>query len=101
MKKLLLLSLVVSQSAFAWVSGSGVTIDNVVVWEGAEASTYMYFKTSSDVWCYIPPGQKLLNSTVLALYTSKNRATIHCHDAEETKQGGVPAAHKLHRIYAL
>jgi len=97
---LMIVVFIFSIEANAWVSGTGVTIENIIVWEEAETATQMYIRTSNNIWCYLPPGQKTLQSLVLTLYTTKKPIEIHCHDAAENLQSNLPA-HRLHRIWTL
>jgi len=101
MKKVLLAlsMLVASGVSHAYTYGQDVKISTVIMWENAETNP-LYFKTSSNLWCYVPAGEKNLYSLVLTLYASGKLADIHCYDSAESLMGGVEAGHKLHRILA-
>lgn len=97
---ILLLS-IVSFPAFSWVEGVGVTIDEVMMWEGADTAN-THFKLSTGKWCYIPGAQKNLNALVLAVHVAGKKVNIHCHDtADQSGGGSVTPAHRLHRIIAI
>ncbi len=99
MKKVLLCLLFIAMPSFGFIYGNDQKIVNIVLWDGAETGP-LYFSMSNGNWCYIPAGQKVLQTMVFMLYASGKTAEIHCYDTEETLYGGVPPAHKLHRIYA-
>lgn len=89
-----------SMPAFSWVESVNVTIDEVIMWEGADAGI-THFKLSNGKWCYIPGAQKNLHALVLAVYTARKKVHVHCHDTADQNAGGsVTAAHRLHRIIA-
>lgn len=90
-----------SMPAFSWVEGAGVTIEEVVMWEGADTGN-IHFRLSNGKWCYIPGTQKNLTSLVLAVNISGKKVNVHCHDVADQNAGGsLPGAHRLHRIIAL
>ncbi len=89
-----------SMPAFSWVEGEGVTIDAVMMWEGADTGI-THFKLSNGKWCYVPGAQKNLHALVLAVYAAGRKVHIHCHDIADQSAGGtVEGAHRLHRIIA-
>lgn len=102
LKVLVLLSLLsVANTTFAWNSTPDAKIVAVVVWEGAEVTNPLYFQRSDNVWCYIPAGEKTLQSLILTLYASGKTAEIHCYDLADGKMVDLTnPAHKLHRIIA-
>lgn len=102
MKKFIFLILIMfSVPAFSWVEGEGVTIEAVMMWEGADTAV-THFKLSNGKWCYVPGAQKNLNALVLAVYAAGKKVNVHCHDiADQNAGGSVEGAHRLHRIIAL
>lgn len=89
-----------SMPAFSWVESDNVTIDAVMMWEGADTAV-THFKLSNGKWCYVPGSQKNLNALVLAVYAAGKKVHVHCHDlADQSAGGSVEAAHRLHRIIA-
>lgn len=98
MKIFLLALLFIATPSFAWVTADNQSITAIIAWENAETGP-MHFQFSNGTWCYIPAGQKTLQSLVLTLYASGKKAEFHCYDDADSSGGGsVPAAHKLHRI---
>jgi hypothetical protein len=99
MKKILSLILALhSAQAFSWVENQNVTIQELIMWEGADTGV-TGFKLSNGVWCYIPGSQKNLHSLILTAYAAGNKAHVYCYDAADPMAGGsVPPAHRLHRI---
>lgn len=92
---------IISLPAFSWVESIDVTIDSVMMWEGADAGN-THFKLSNGKWCYVPGAQKNLNALVLAVYAAGKKVHIHCHDVADQNAGGsVEGAYRLHRIIAL
>ncbi|OZY85570.1 hypothetical protein CBP51_00510 [Cellvibrio mixtus] len=92
---------VFSVPAFSWVEGAGVTIEEVIMWEGADTGI-THFKLSNGKWCYVPGTQKNLNSLILAVHIAGKKINVHCHDtADQNGSGSVAAAHRLHRIVVL
>ncbi|MGR5361327.1 hypothetical protein ACPV54_10730 [Vibrio mediterranei] len=94
----LVLSVLFSTNVMAWNHGPNVTIKAVTLWEGHENP--LYFQRSDNVWCYVSANEKRVQSLILTLYASEKIADVHCHDQAEIKMGGMPGAHKLHRIIA-
>lgn len=93
---ILFLSLV-SATSHAWVpNGDTVTIDEIIQWEGDQK---IYFKLSNNYICYIPSSEKNTYALILALYMAGKKASVHCHDSEESTSG--IKGHKLHRIIAV
>ena len=92
----LLLSLLPS-IALSWTpSGEKVTIDLIYEWQD---NNVILFKTSLGHICYIPENEKNMYSLVLSLMATGKKASIHCHDTEES-YGGI-MAHRVHRIIAF
>lgn len=100
MRLLSILLLLLSAPAFSWIENDNVSVESIAMWENADTANPLYFKLSSGTWCYIPAGQKFLQSTILALYLSKAKAMVHCYDTAEALVGGVAPAYKMHRIIA-
>lgn len=90
--------LLLSASAtYAWIPGGEiVSVDEIIEWQD---NSPIVFKLSSGFYCWIPNEEKAVYSLILTLYTSGKKAGIHCHDAEENKNGYL--AHRLHRIAAV
>jgi hypothetical protein len=86
-----------SVNSYAWIpSGETVTVTEVIQWQD---NSPIVFRLSSGHFCYIENGEKNAYSVILALYMSGNKASIHCHDAEENKGGYM--ARKMHRVVAF
>lgn len=103
MKKMVitLLLALIPLPAFSWVEGAGVTIDEIMMWEGADTAI-THFKLSNGKWCYVPGGQKNLNALILAMHIAGKKVNVHCHDTADQNAGGsVTPAHRLHRISAI
>lgn len=96
------LILLMSGYSHAWVVSSNVTVKEITVWEDLDTKGVMHFQLSDGRWCYVPNGQKTIQSIILTLYVSgKTLDQIHCYDNADSNAGGsVPAAHKLHRLIA-
>jgi hypothetical protein len=71
----------------------------MMLWQESEANP-LYFKRSDNVWCYVPAGEPTLQSLILTLYSSGNKADIHCRAQPDALMNGVGPAHKLHRVIA-
>ena len=97
-KKLLsvLLLLLVTVNAHAWVYSDRVTITQVILWQD---NAPVYFKLSNGVLCYLPAGESNLYSLVLTLHTTGKMISIHCHDGTEN-YGGYNG-HRVHRLIAV
>lgn len=90
-----------SMPAFSWVESVNVSIDAVMMWEGADTGN-THFKLSNGRWCYVPGTQKNLHTLVLATYAAGKQVHIVCHDVADSNAGGsVEGAHRLHKITAL
>lgn len=104
MKKIVVLfvALLISNFSNAWVISTNVTVKEVIVWENLDTGGLMHFNLSDGRWCYVPNGQKSIQTLILSLYISgKTIAEIHCYDNADSNSGGsVAAAHKMHRIIA-
>jgi hypothetical protein len=94
------LMLLVTSPSFAWVAGNGLRITTVTSWEGTDNGGVLYFGTSGGFTCWIQASQKTLYSMILTLYATGKPAEIYCYDAVDEIVGGVPGAHKLHRLQA-
>ncbi|MDF1642849.1 MAG: hypothetical protein P1U80_01525 [Pseudomonadales bacterium] len=92
-------ALLVSSHSFAWVSGSGMTVEQVMVHEEGIGRDYFvaYFKKDTTIFrCYVSNTETSTISLILAMHMSKTPAQVHCHDSDMAI--GSFSAHKLHRI---
>jgi hypothetical protein len=92
---------IVSQSANAWVSASNASVLKVIQFEEGIGRNYTVATISDGTktfTCYVAYNEKLVTTSLLALYMTGKTATIHCHDTP-LDIGGF-SSHKLHRLIA-
>ena len=85
-----------SSFTYSWEVSSGVTIKEVVQWEG---SSYVLVILSNDKFYYSPLTDKELYSLILGLYMSGKAFTIYGYDTGDNING-YGGSHKIHRINA-
>ncbi|MGI1677616.1 MAG: hypothetical protein K6L75_02710 [Cellvibrionaceae bacterium] len=85
-----------STSSYSWEVSEGVTINELVQWEG---SSFLVVRLSSDNTYHAPLVDKELYSLILSLYMSGRSFTIYGYDLAENING-YGDSHKIHRINA-